>query len=377
MEFLAPSGSGLSISERAGLDIAMLQVRQSENLPLGSLSFWGRIKGKNDDYLVAVALTPSYPFPSKKFYYTTTAKSEKMSQMPDLSEEYAAHAVTLVSKPFAGEPSMPYPIPPKEGEEEAVAEPVLDENGEEIQPEVFREEHKLAYHVALIDGDATVVPRGAYLVDAAHQVIKNPAYEGLAYEAAGQLRSYFHFRAPKSERAQKALEKPGVVRAGDFLRAAARPCRPRRGGGRSARGSDTPRAGPWPTACGPAWGPSGRPTCAARPRRRTGAGRNSRPRGRSGRARRAAWSRAPPPRRHRRARTRRRGCPTWGCLSACGCGPSFEAGLLLRFLTLNLSQIKKHRGLPERARRVVGGAPAGLGAPRHHRGGGAPRGSSL
>ncbi|KAH8071240.1 hypothetical protein JL721_4678 [Aureococcus anophagefferens] len=96
-------------------------------------------------------------------------------------------------------------------------EPVLDENGEEIQPEVFREEHKLAYHVALIDGDATVVPRGAYLVDAAHQVIKNPAYEGLAYEAAGQLRSYFHFRAPKSERAQKALEKPGVVRAGDFL----------------------------------------------------------------------------------------------------------------------------------------------------------------
>jgi radial spoke head protein 9 len=217
MEFLAPSGSGLSISERAGLDIAMLQVRQSENLPLGSLSFWGRIKGKNDDYLVAVALTPSYPFPSKKFYYTTTAKSEKMSQMPDLSEEYAAHAVTLVSKPFAGEPSMPYPIPPKEGEEEVVAEPVLDENGEEIQPEVFREEHKLAYHVALIDGDATVVPRGAYLVDAAHQVIKNPAYEGLAYEAAGQLRSYFHFRAPKSERAQKALEKPGVVRAGDFL----------------------------------------------------------------------------------------------------------------------------------------------------------------
>ena len=79
------------------------------------------------------------------------------------------------------------------------------------------QEHKLAYHVALIDGDATVVPRGAYLVDAAHQVIKNPAYEGLAYEAAGQLRSYFHFRAPASERAQMALEKPGIVRAGDFL----------------------------------------------------------------------------------------------------------------------------------------------------------------
>ena len=221
-KLLAPSGMGLSVSEQAGLDISMLQVRQQENLPLGSLSFWGRIKGsdkgRDADYLVLCALTPQYPFPSKKFYYTTTAAPEKMSKMPDLSEEYLAHAVTLLSKPFSGEPSMPYPLPAKEGsEEEPPAEPVLDENGEEVQPEVFREEHKLAYHVALIDKDVTITPRGAYLVDAAHQVIKNKAYEGLTYEGAGQLRSYFHFRPPLSERAQKALEKPGIVRAGDFL----------------------------------------------------------------------------------------------------------------------------------------------------------------
>ena len=61
------------------------------------------------------------------------------------------------------------------------------------------------------------MPRGAWLVDATHQVVKNKAYEGLSHEAAGQLRSYFHFRAPLSERAQMALEKPGIVRPGDFL----------------------------------------------------------------------------------------------------------------------------------------------------------------
>ena len=71
----------------------------------------------------------------------------------------------------------------------------MDENGEEVQPEVFREEHRLAFHVALIAKDVTIVPRGAYIVDATHQVIKNKSFEGLSYEAAGQLRSYFHFRS--------------------------------------------------------------------------------------------------------------------------------------------------------------------------------------
>ena len=88
---LAPSGMGLSVSEQAGLEIAMLQVRQQENLPLGSLRFWGRIKGsdkgRDADYLIAVATTPEYPFPAKSFYYTTTANAEKMSKMPDLSDD--------------------------------------------------------------------------------------------------------------------------------------------------------------------------------------------------------------------------------------------------------------------------------------------------
>lgn len=214
--YLGASGSGLTVAERAGLELSMLQTQQEEKLPRDGLSFWGKITGDNNDYLVAVALLPAYPFPTKKFYYTTSKQPEKLSRMPDLSAEYVAHAKTLLSKPFSGEPSLPYEMPKVEGEEEPT-EPQFDENGEEIAPEVFREEHRLAYVVGVIDHDVSVVPRGAYLVDASHQVIKNRSYDGLSYEAAGQLRSYFHFRAPESEQCMKALEKPGIVRAGDFL----------------------------------------------------------------------------------------------------------------------------------------------------------------
>lgn len=214
---MGASGCGLNVAERAGLELSMLQIQQEEKLPRDSLSFWGKITGDQNDYLVAVAQVAAYPFPAKKFYYTTSTKAEKLSKMPELSTEYVAHAKTLVSKPMSGEPSFPYEIPKPEGEEEVAAEPVLDENGEEVQPEVFREEHRLAYVVQLIDHDTAVVPRGAYLVDAAHQVIKNTSYEGLSYEAAGQLRSYHHFRAPESDLCMMALEKPGIVRAAGFL----------------------------------------------------------------------------------------------------------------------------------------------------------------
>lgn len=217
---LGLSGAGLNVAERAGLELSMQAITQEEKLARGSLSFWGKISGDSNDYLIAVATqAANYPFPSRKFYYTTSTKPEKLSIMPEkLSEAYVEHAKTLLSRPMSGEPSFPYEIlakPLAEGEE--AVEPLLDENGEEIPPEIFREEHRLAFVVSLIDHDVAIVPRGAYMVDAAHQVVKSKVYEGLSFEAAGQLRNYYHFRAPESEHCTKALEKPGVVRPGDFL----------------------------------------------------------------------------------------------------------------------------------------------------------------
>ena len=72
-------------------------------------------------------------------------------------------------------------------------------------------------HLRSIDHDAAVLPKGAFIVDASHAVSKNKAYPGLSYEAAGNMANYFHFRKPESARASAGLEKPGIVRAGDFM----------------------------------------------------------------------------------------------------------------------------------------------------------------
>jgi len=91
------------------------------------------------------------------------------------------------------------------------------EEGDAPPPEKFRESHRLAWTVGTIDHDASVLPRGAWVVDASHAVVKNKAYEGLTYEAAGALANYYHFRPPESSRAVAALAKPGIVRPSDFM----------------------------------------------------------------------------------------------------------------------------------------------------------------
>jgi hypothetical protein len=45
----------------------------------------------------------------------------------------------------------------------------------------FTESHRLAYLVANIDREVSVVPRGAYVVTPTHYIIRNAAYEGACY----------------------------------------------------------------------------------------------------------------------------------------------------------------------------------------------------
>jgi radial spoke head protein 9 len=84
-------------------------------------------------------------------------------------------------------------------------------------PEVFREVHRLAQTIKEIDFDTATVPRGAWLVAPSHQIVENKGYEGLNYEAASNLSSYFHFREAVNLETKSAIEKQGLVRATDFL----------------------------------------------------------------------------------------------------------------------------------------------------------------
>lgn len=67
---LGPSGSTLTIEERAGLQVAMLERQKEENFNTRPL-FWGKILGELNDYLIVyVLITENVEFPVKKFFYT-------------------------------------------------------------------------------------------------------------------------------------------------------------------------------------------------------------------------------------------------------------------------------------------------------------------
>ncbi|KAJ8601340.1 hypothetical protein CTAYLR_009757 [Chrysophaeum taylorii] len=178
-ELLELTSCCLSVGERAGLEGAMLQVANAEGL---KLRFWGRIFGDTADYLIAVSDEKKL---NRKFYYTTSHKPEKLSQMAEAKEAEFA--------PFSGDPST------------------IQEDPE------FREEHRLAFAVQKIDFDSNIAPAGAWLVDASRQVVPNASYQGLSHEAALNLKSYFHSREPRSSSAKNATTKMGLVRATEFL----------------------------------------------------------------------------------------------------------------------------------------------------------------
>lgn len=211
---LGPTGFTLSIEERAALQIAMLAIQRKENLD--RLQFWGKITGESNDYLIAYAIEPTYSFPIKKFYYCTASNGYSLVQMPSLTQEWEDLAQTWRMLPFRGDPSF---CPGVQDSTEDV-EPQLDDDGNPIEvpnKEVFSEHHRLTYTVRTIDADVSVLPRGAFVVDAAHSVRKNKSFEGLSYDAAASLSNYYHFREPKSICANANLNKPGIVRPSEFL----------------------------------------------------------------------------------------------------------------------------------------------------------------
>ena len=63
---LAFSGNQLSPEEAAGLEVAIAKRRLEEDVE--DVRFWGKITGKERDYLVAYAVIKAEGFPLKRFF---------------------------------------------------------------------------------------------------------------------------------------------------------------------------------------------------------------------------------------------------------------------------------------------------------------------
>ena len=85
---LSDSGFTLSIEEKAALQISMLERKNAEGFD--KLYFWGKIMGKDNDYLICYGLLPSYDFPTKKFYFWCVTQLRRSLTTGALTPSFAA-----------------------------------------------------------------------------------------------------------------------------------------------------------------------------------------------------------------------------------------------------------------------------------------------
>jgi len=189
----------LNVKDRALLEVLMAKKKTEESLD--EMLFWGKIYGTTADYLIAFGVRKMFTgVPVKKFYF---CNGDTLQQLPDVSADQKEKVLAMGgNKNFTGDPTQ------------ALGD---DMDADEDDENVLRELQRLALKVQEIDFDVALVPKGAYIVDAAHQVLKNKTFEGLDHTLATKLASYYHFREPTKLKAKSVLEKRTMVKGTEFL----------------------------------------------------------------------------------------------------------------------------------------------------------------
>lgn len=241
LQYLAGSGRTFNIEERAAIQSALHMLKAEQGF--SRVQLWGKILGQKTDYIIAqgyyqggervlskdgkpivVPYFDSYiQMPKKSFRLSADGVSwlpllpaeESLMKRAAEWEEYSRQQGQSFS-PFTGLPGtkLPYklyfelpppppaeaPAAPAEGEEppaeEGEGEGVPKDTGPKFREEdkVINEEERLSALIETIDRDCAVVPRGAYVMNASHQVVANTSFRGLAPGDATRLASYFHLR---------------------------------------------------------------------------------------------------------------------------------------------------------------------------------------
>eukprot|EP00906_Rhabdomonas_costata_P038991 RCo055194 len=252
--FFPVSGNTLSPAEKSAIKVSFVLLAKETK---GSVKFWGRVSGVENDYLLAEVGTEDLF--KKQFFYsvdggltwmllnpTTETQRIYCSKLRGVffgNPQYEYKIEEPVPEPPAPEPSaeaeQPADVPAspsaveedeaeekeegdegspedgngeeegEEGEEEGGEDG--DEDGKPKKPEkkkkrviAFQETVRLSYFIEQVEYTCSVVPRGAYLLNELGVVIPNKFFEGLSWHAAGKLSQYCHTRRALSGAARRS-----------------------------------------------------------------------------------------------------------------------------------------------------------------------------
>lgn len=110
-----------------------------------------------------------------------------------------------------------------DGEEEAeielTEEEIAEKKRKELEATWYRttEEARLKYFIQSADHDLSVVPRGAFVLNAAEHVVPNQTFAGLDRHASSKLINYVHTREPEKVPLKSILEKEHLSKSIDFM----------------------------------------------------------------------------------------------------------------------------------------------------------------
>jgi len=197
-------GGTLSSEERAVLQASFVLLKESQHFK--EIRFWGKVRGLQADYFICQGTIDAEgkvaPFDTKRVTFKSMDGLE-WTQLVEVDDSMAAKC-RAVNELFRGDLGYIYG-----------GEPV--EEGAEVAEDAVTEERRLAAFVAEIDDAGAVAPTGALLLDARHRVVPSPSFRGLAPEAAMDLKSYVHWRAPRQSDKKKVFETKGLTQTTDFL----------------------------------------------------------------------------------------------------------------------------------------------------------------
>merc|ERR1719183_2650314 len=222
MKSVAGAGFVLNCEEITVLQAGLTLLRSTEKYD--NIYLWGKVFGQKADYYIAYGLRDSdFEFPSKNFYVAMEGKGVEGTEPPipefefqalnRLTEEAADRIIALgLEKPFTGVPTTLLEPP---ADPDAAADPPPEDAPP--APPSLTEADRLSQVVQEIDFDTAVVPKGAYALNEAHQVVPSSDFKGLGLTEAKDLKQYAHFRPPTSVACLRALARTDVQFYSNFL----------------------------------------------------------------------------------------------------------------------------------------------------------------
>ncbi|XP_072912181.1 radial spoke head protein 9 homolog isoform X3 [Hemitrygon akajei] len=176
LDYVSSQGLVLSPEHKAALQVSLELVRR--NYKFHQVYFWGKVLGLSADYFIIQGVDLD-ELKSRKTLYSFNCMDWKL--LPPATDEMIVRSM-LIKGRFMGDPSHEY--------EKTVVKKVNEEQTDQDIDFKIKEEERLTSTIELINREAAIIPRGAFIMTPRDEVHMNRSFEvfwTLQYERGNKL----------------------------------------------------------------------------------------------------------------------------------------------------------------------------------------------